>query len=621
MSCMEKYNNDFPCEFNPRLKAKFDDFLGKCSVLDGKDTCLYALANDVLKEEIKSFFYEANEKHGNAVYSKLLQDNSFRKYIKSAGIDCAFLDRIYMLENSPYDFYPTDSFLEKEKLIEGVYNTLKSIDDRKSPEAKIDCISEEKVKPIIMRDDSACCKKEETDISPSTPDMHSFDEFSQDGLFQSSIGDDAIEQSDDDIKKISTENKEEESQNQVTLETNAESQESNESLILKCQNVIFRMFKEDGITNLGQCGKESCKKIINALKLTLPNGLTIKSSRKKNKRYYTLESIDLNYLKRSCSGSKDNYKKAVRGFISWILLKASNEKTEGADISPSTPDMHSPDEFSQDGLFQSSIGDDAIEQSDDDIKKISTENKEEENRNQVTLETNAESQENNESLILKCQNVIFQMFKENGITNLGHCDQESCEKIINALELILPNGLTINSGTKKNNSYYTLKSIDLNYSRKSFFKEKDNYLKALRRFISWILMKHDEIKNLQTLKYYEAISRIIIAKYGDDYFFCMKAKTHHLKNEKRPPINEFKELIFKLNEDEDLKNRIHIEFSIELNYSYIRIKELGVYLYSQQYNKDDTKKKSLKISELIWRFYKLVLQESKYRPSAMLNKQ
>lgn len=62
MSCMEKYNNDFPCEFNPRLKAKFDDFLGKCSALDGKDTGLYALANDALKEEIKSFFYEANEK-------------------------------------------------------------------------------------------------------------------------------------------------------------------------------------------------------------------------------------------------------------------------------------------------------------------------------------------------------------------------------------------------------------------------------------------------------------------------------------------------------------------------------------------------------------------------------
>ena len=60
---MEKYNYDFPCEFNPRLKAKIDYFLGKCSVLDGKDTRLYALANDVLKEEIKSFFYEANEKH------------------------------------------------------------------------------------------------------------------------------------------------------------------------------------------------------------------------------------------------------------------------------------------------------------------------------------------------------------------------------------------------------------------------------------------------------------------------------------------------------------------------------------------------------------------------------
>lgn len=275
MSCMEKYNNDFPCEFNPRLKAKFDDFLGKCSVLDEKDTRLYALANDVLEEELKSFFYDANEKHGNAVYSKLLQDNSFRKYIKSAGIDCAFLDRIYMLENSPYDFYPTDSFLEKEKLIEGVYNTLKSIDDRKSPETKIDCISEEKVKPIIMRDDSACCKKEEADTSPSTPDMHFADDFSQDELFQSSIGDDAIEQSDDDIEKITTKSEKEESRNQVTLETNAESQESNESLILKCQNTIFRIFKENGKKDLAQCDKESCERIINALKLILPNGLTL----------------------------------------------------------------------------------------------------------------------------------------------------------------------------------------------------------------------------------------------------------------------------------------------------------------------------------------------------------
>lgn len=56
MSCMEKYNYDFPCEFNPRLKAKIDYFLGKCSVLDEKDTRLYALANDVLEEELKSFF-------------------------------------------------------------------------------------------------------------------------------------------------------------------------------------------------------------------------------------------------------------------------------------------------------------------------------------------------------------------------------------------------------------------------------------------------------------------------------------------------------------------------------------------------------------------------------------
>lgn len=464
MSCMEKYNNDFPCEFNPRLKAKFDDFLGKCSVLDEKDTGLYALANDALKEEIKSFFYEANEKHGNAVYSKLLQDNSFRKYIKSAGIDCAFLDRIYMLENSPYDFYPTDSFLEKEKLIEGVYNTLKSIYDRKSPEAKVDCISEEKVKTIIKRDDSACCKKEKADTSPSTPDMHFSDEFSQDELFQSFIGDDAIEQSNDDIEKISTENEEGQSRNQVT-ETNAESQESNESLILKCQNVIFRTLKEDRKIDANQCGEKSCKKIINALKLILPNGLIIKSFRKKNKIFYTLESIDLNYFKRSHSRSKNNYLIAVRGFMSWLMLKPLNEKTDSQ-------------------------------------------------------------------------------------------------------------------------------------------------------------ASQNDIKNLQTLKCYEAISRIIIAKFGEDYFFYMEGNTPRLIDKKHPSINEFKELIFKLNEDEYLKNRIHIEFSIELNYSYILIKELGIYLHKRiQFSNSATKKKRSRISELIWRFYKLVLQKSNYCPSAMLNKQ
>ena len=460
MSCMEKYSNDFPCEFNPRLKAKIDYFLDKCSVLDGKDTGLYALANDVLEEEIKSFFYDDNEKHGYVVYSKLLQDNSFRKYIKSAGIDCAFLDRIYMLENSPYDFFPTDSFLEKETLIEGVFNTLKSIYNRKSPEAKVDCISEEKVKPVIMRDDSACCKTEEADISPSTPDMHFPDDFSQDELFQSSIGDDAIVQADDDIEKILTENEEEQSQNQVTLEPNAESQENNESLILKCQNVIFRMIKEDGKKDLGQCDQESCEKLINALKLILPNGLTLT----KKKRCYTLESIDLNYSKKSCSKRKDNYKKAVRGFISWILLNPSNKKT--------------------------------------------------------------------------------------------------------------------NLQTSQN-----------------------------------------DIKNSQVLKYYEAISWIIVSKYGDDYFFYMKGKKPRLKGQNTPRKDEFKELIFKLNEDEYLKNRIHIEFSIGLNHSYIRIKELGVYLNSQQYNKGATKKKRSKISDLIWRFYKLVLQKSNYCPSAMLNRQ
>ena len=186
-----------------------------------------------------------------------------------------------MLKNSPYDFYPTDSFLEKEKLIEGVFNTLKSIYNRKSPEAKVDCISEEKVKQVIMRDDSACCKTEEADTSPSTPDMHFPDDFSQDELFQSSIGDDAIEQSDDDIEKISTENEEEQSRNQETLETKAESQESNESLILKCQNVIFRTLKEDRKIDANQCGEKSCKKIINALELILPNGLIISELEKK----------------------------------------------------------------------------------------------------------------------------------------------------------------------------------------------------------------------------------------------------------------------------------------------------------------------------------------------------
>ena len=635
MSCMEKYNNDFPCEFNPQLKAKFDDFLGKCSVFDGKDTGLYALANDVLKEEIKSFFYEANEKHGIAVYSKLLQDNSFRKYIKSAGIDCAFLDRIYMLENSPYDFYPTDSFLEKEKLIEGVYNTLKSIDNRKSPEAKIDCISKEKVKPVIMRDDSACCKKEETDISPSTPDMHFPDDFSQDKLFQSSIGDDAIEQSDDNIKKISTENKEGQSRNQVT-ETNAESQESNESLILKCQNVIVRTLKEDGKIDVYQCDKESCQKIISALELTLPKGLTIKPSREENQICYTLESIDLNYSKKSHFGSENNYLKAylkvVRDFMSWLLLKPSNEKTEEADTSPSTPDMHFPDDFSQDELFQSSIGVDATEQVDDNIEKISTENEEEQSRNQVA-ETNAESQESNESLILKCQNVIVRTLKEDRKFDANQCGEKSCKKIINALELILPNGLTIKSSKKKNKIFYTLESIDLNYFKESHSRSKNNYLIAVRGFMSWLLLKplnektdsqasQNDIKNLQTLKYYEAISRIIIAKLGEDYFFYMEGNTPRLIDKKHPSINEFKELIFKLNEDEYLKNRIHIEFSIELNYSYILIKELGIYLHKRiQFSNSATKKKRSRISELIWRFYKLVLQKSNYCPSAMLNKQ
>lgn len=465
MSCMEKYNYDFPCEFNPRLKTKIDYFLGKCSVLDGKDTGLYALANDVLAEELKSFFYDANEKHRNAVYSKLLQDNSFRKYIKSAGIDCAFLNRIYMLKNSPYDFFPTDSFLEKEKLIEGVFNTLKSIYNRKSPEAKVDCISEEKVKPVIMRDDSACCKTEEADTSPSTPDMHFPDDFSQDELFQSSIGDDATEQVDDNIEKITTNSEKEESRNQVTLETNAESQENNESLILKCQNTIFQMLKEDLKIDLYQCDKESCEKLINALELILPNGLTIKSSRKKNKIYYTLESIDLNYSKKSHSRSEDNYLKAVRGFMSWLMLKPSNEKTDSQ-------------------------------------------------------------------------------------------------------------------------------------------------------------ASQNDIKNLQTLKCYEVISRIIVSKFGEDCFFYMEGNTPRLKDIKYPSINQFKELIFKLNEDEYLKNRIHIEFSIELNYSYIRIKELGIYLHhTQQYSNADTKKKRSKISKLIWRFYKLVLQKSNYFPSSLLNRQ
>lgn len=358
-----------------------------------------------------------------------------------------------MLKNSPYDFYPTDSFLEKEKLIEGVFNTLKSIYDRKS-----DCISEEKVKPVIMRDDSACCKTEEADISPSMPDMHFPDAFSQDELFQSSIGDDAIEQSDDDIEKISTENEEKQSRNQVTLETNAESQLSNESLILKCQNTISRMLKEERKKAPAQCGKESYERIINALKLILPNGLTLV----KGIRYWTLVSIDLNYSKKSCSKTKDNYLRVVREFISWILLKPLNKKTDSQ-------------------------------------------------------------------------------------------------------------------------------------------------------------VSQNDIKSLQTLKYYEAISRIIVAEFGEDYFFYMEGNTPRLKQYRKPPrLHEFRQLIFKLNKDEELKNRIHIEFSEKIYYSCIRIQELGIYLHTQQYS---NKNRVTEIGHLIWNFFNLVLQKSNYCPSAMLNRQ
>ena len=395
-------------------------------------------------------------------------------------------------------------------------------------------------------------KTKEADISPSTPDMHFPDNFSQDELFQSSIGDDTIEQSDDNIEKISTKNEEEESRNQVTLETNAENQGNNESLISKCQNVIFRMLKED-LKNLNLCGTKSCEKLINALKLILPNGLTL--IKRKRKRSCTLTSIDLNYSKKFHSKSGNYYLKAVRGFISWLMLKPLNKKTKEADISPSTPDMHFSDEFSQDELFQSSIGDDAIEQSNDDIEKISTENEEKQSQNQVTLETTAESQESNESLILKCQNVIFRTLKEDGKKDLGQCDQESCEKLINALKLILPNGLTL----IKKKRCYTLESIDLNYSKKSCSKRRDNYLKALRGFLYWLLRNpSDEETNLQTsqndiinsqvLKCYEVISKIIIAKFGEDYFFFMEGNIPRLiPHRKTPSINEFKELIFKLN--------------------------------------------------------------------------
>lgn len=312
-------------------------------------------------------------------------------------------------------------------------------------------------------------------------------------------------------------------------------------------------------------------------------------------------------------------------------------KTEEADTSPSMPDMHFSDEFSQDELFQSFIGDDAIEQSNDDIEKISTENEEEQSRNQVTLKTNSESQESNESLILKCQNVIFRTLKEDRKIDVNQCGEKSCKKIINALELILPNGLIIKSFRKKNKIFYTLESIDLNYFKKSHSRSKNNYLIAVRGFMSWLMLKplnektdsqasQNDIKNLQTLKYYEAISRIIIAKFGGDYFFSMEGNTPRLIDKKHPSIDEFKELIFKLNEDEYLKNRIHIEFSIELNYSYILIKELGIYLhkriqFSNSATNSATKKKRSRISELIWRFYKLVLQKSNYCPSAMLNKQ
>ena len=140
----------------------------------------------------------------------------------------------------------------------------------------------------------------------------------------------------------------------------------------------------------------------------------------------------------------------------------------------------------------------------------------------------------------------------------------------------------------------------------------------VRGFISWILLKpskektdfqtsQNDINSLKTLKYYKAISRIITPRLN--------------KHRKNPSINEFKELIFKLNEDEELKNRIYIDFSIGIYFSYIRIQELGLYLHTQLYSNSSFKKKENQIGDLIWRFYKLVLQKSNYCPSAMLNRQ
>lgn len=106
----------------------------------------------------------------------------------------------------------------------------------------------------------------------------------------------------------------------------------------------------------------------------------------------------------------------------------------------------------------------------------------------------------------------------------------------------------------------------------------------------------------------------IVKKYGVDYFFYYKNGKPCLRKTKAPHINDFKQLVSKLNKMSKLANKISINFVIDVNFSYIEINKMNFIMYSNKYKHGATKKKNFAISNLIWLFYCLIIKTSGYLP-------
>ncbi len=352
--------------------------------------------------------------------------------------------------------------------------------------------------------------------------------------------------------------------------------QSDNALIVLCKKSIFDILINNSISSSDSLSHKCADEIEQSLNKILPKGLKIKNT---SNTHCSISSEDLKIS--VCSSKRKKYKNnkilAFREFLLRIIPK---------DSWPKYMAMRLPSE---------------------ELYEFNT----------------------NNDLIWKCQKSIYDVFVKYNLNGNVLLSYEVCEDIEKSLKEILPHGLIV----KIKNGHCSISSEDLNITKNSASGIKNNYLTAFRSFVVQLLpiktISSQKQKKLSAVSFPKVENKVIgseyldvckimaneiVKKYGDDYFFYYKYGKPCLKKNRAPHINDFKNLVYRLNKMLKLANKISINFVIDVNFSYIEIKKMNFIMYSNKYTHGATKKKNFGISHLIWLFYCQIIKTSGYLP-------